>query len=75
MEVKDITVPGYFPAVTNECKESAAKFFMCIEKSLTYFNEDDKEGPKRGLTMCEKQLVEYTKCMNVSLSKGNERIL
>ncbi|EFA82686.1 hypothetical protein PPL_04380 [Heterostelium album PN500] len=60
---KDLRVPPFFPAVTSECKEVAAKFFICIEKSTIPLNEQDKDAPRRGLVLCEKELNAYTQCM------------
>ncbi|EGC38964.1 hypothetical protein DICPUDRAFT_27770 [Dictyostelium purpureum] len=69
-QIKDITLPPYFPAVTESCKENAAKFFICIEDKMTYINESDTQGAKRGLTLCEQQLKDYTDCMEKALKKG-----
>ncbi|KAF2076625.1 hypothetical protein CYY_002054 [Polysphondylium violaceum] len=72
---KDISVPSFFPAVTSECKEKAAKFFICIEDKMQYMNQEDINGAKRGLTICENLMNEYKECMQASLAKGSERLL
>ncbi|GAM20637.1 hypothetical protein SAMD00019534_038120 [Acytostelium subglobosum LB1] len=71
---QELAVPGFFPAVTSECKEVAAKFFICIEKSMVSHNDEDIDAPRRGLRYCEKQLIDYTVCMEQSLAKGSPNI-
>ncbi|EAL61961.1 hypothetical protein DDB_G0291061 [Dictyostelium discoideum AX4] len=70
-EIKDLTLPPFFPAVTSQCKEKAATFFICIEEKMVNINAEDTQGAKRGLSQCESQLKEYTKCMMESLQKGD----
>eukprot|EP01132_Coremiostelium_polycephalum_P001483 gene1483-1870_t len=72
---EDLRVPPFFPAVTSECKEKAAKFFICIEDKMQYMNEEDVKGAKRGLTLCQSLMKDYKECMEQSLAKGSEVLI
>ncbi|EGG22131.1 hypothetical protein DFA_04249 [Cavenderia fasciculata] len=71
----DISVPSFFPAVTAECKEAAAKFFICIEKSMQPLNAEDTGAAKRGLKFCLPDMKLYQQCMQKSLANGSEKLL
>eukprot|EP01133_Synstelium_polycarpum_P005627 gene5627-6491_t len=70
---KEVSVPAFFPAVTAECKEKAARFFICIERSMSALNEEDLDAPRRGLRSCEPDMILYRDCMISSLARGAEK--
>jgi hypothetical protein len=60
---EDLKMPSFFPRAIGECRGVGADFFQCLNQNSVKESPSDADASKRGLASCQKELQNYSKCM------------
>jgi hypothetical protein len=71
--MEELKVPKYFPTSTQECVPVTREFFTCFSREGKKTELGDLKAGQVGLNKCKNELMEYTRCMDRSIVKMNEK--